>query len=291
MAWTHTRSWQLAASPATVFAALTDAAQLREWFAEHTEVSATPGGDFRFWGRRTLGAPSAQEATQRISALTPGEALDFSWTVLGVETSVSLRLAADPGGTRLELSHTVQGELPLTRSRELIDDHWQLQFGNLAMHLAGGTGIFVPDFTDPRPEIHLSIDIEATRDRVFRTLIEPALVNQWFGSTQSRVAPAIGGEYWIGWEYKVEGRDVVGGTTKILEFVKDRTLVLDWLDWRGDPSVTGQRISFTLEPLGKGTRVRFVHGGFSRTADLGDYPFGWVHFLDHLKQVTLAQPP
>ena len=115
------------------------------------------------------------------------------------------------------------------------------------MRLAGATGIFRPDFTDPTPELHLSIEIEATRASVFRTLIEPALVNQWFGTTQARVVPASGGEFWLDWEYKVDG------------------------------------------PRGDGTRMRFVHGGCSRTADLGDYPFGWVEFLDQLKQVTLAQ--
>lgn len=290
MSWTHTHSWKLGAPPAAVFAALTDAEELRTWFAEEAEVNAIPGGDFRFWGRHTLGAPGANEATQRISAFSPGEALEFSWSILGAETAVSLRLSADPEGTKLALSHTVQGDLPVSRQRELIDDHWRLQFGNLAMHLAGGAGIFRPDFTDPEPEIHLSIEIDATRASVFRTLIEPALVNQWFGSTQARVVPAPGGEYRLGWEYKVDGRDVVGGTTTILEFVKDQKLVLDWLDWRGDLSVAGQFISFTLEPQGEGTRVRFVHGGFSRTADLGDYPFGWVEFLDQLRKVTLAQP-
>jgi len=66
--------------------------------------------------------------------------------------------------------------------------------------------------------------------------------------------------------------------------MQDRKLVLDWPDWRGDDTVTGQTISFTLEPNGAGTRLIFVHAGFTRTADIGDYPFGWDGFLGMLKE-------
>jgi hypothetical protein len=64
--------------------------------------------------------------------------------------------------------------------------------------------------------------------------------------------------------------------------------VLTWPDWRGDATPTGQTISFTLEPEGQGTRLTFVHAGFSRTTDVSDYPFGWSWFLDGLKREAEA---
>lgn len=68
-------------------------------------------------------------------------------------------------------------------------------------------------------------------------------------------------------------------------------LVLDWPDWRGDKTVTGQQIGFYLETVGQGTRVTLVHSGFGRTADLSDYPFGWVYFLGKLREVFLEVSP
>ncbi len=56
--WAHTHSFALPAAPGRVFAALTTAAELERWFAEHVEVDARAGGVFKSWGRFTYGAPS-----------------------------------------------------------------------------------------------------------------------------------------------------------------------------------------------------------------------------------------
>jgi len=77
----------------------------------------------------------------------------------------------------------------------------------------------------------------------------------------------------------------MGGPTKILELVPNEKLVLDWPDWRGDTSVAGQRITCQLEAEGAGTRLTFAHSGFDRTADISDYPFGWVSFMAKLGEV------
>ena len=79
-----------------------------------------------------------------------------------------------------------------------------------------------------------------------------------------------------------------GGPTRILEIVPNEKLVLDWPDWRGDTSVTGQTIGFFLRPVGSATELTFVHAGFSRTADISDYPFGWGQFMGELKRVLTA---
>ena len=43
----HEFTWKLTARPARVFAALTDQAELTQWFAEHAEVQAELGGAYR----------------------------------------------------------------------------------------------------------------------------------------------------------------------------------------------------------------------------------------------------
>lgn len=283
MSFTHTFTAQLAAPPDAVFLALTGRAALEAWFAEHAEPGAGVGEGYRFWGRHTLGSPRSSEAGQRITRYEPGTALGFSWRLYGVDTEVELTLALDgDAGTRLSLRHAVQGNLGVTRARELIDDHWRFALGNLAAYLAGGSGIILPDYDDPAPAVRMTIEIAAPPARVFRALIEPEAVNRWLSSSSAVVEPWVGGKYIVGWKYQVDGRDVDGGPTRILEYVQDRKLVLDWPDWRGDTTVTGQTISFLLEPTAAGTRLTFIHAGFTRTTDLGDYPFGWEGFLGQL---------
>ena len=72
------------APPDAVHAALTDAAALRVWLAEHAEV-ALPDR-YAFWGRYT---PDGAEPHQRV--LHASECtLRLAWTVDGVETTVEL---------------------------------------------------------------------------------------------------------------------------------------------------------------------------------------------------------
>ena len=81
-----------------------------------------------------------------------------------------------------------------------------------------------------------------------------------------------GGTYSSGWSYPINGQEVTGGPLTILELVPNRLLVTDWPDWRGDPAMPMQRIEWHLEPAGNSTLVPGVQAGFSRAADLSDYP-------------------
>ncbi len=289
MSWTHEHKQNLSGTPERVFTALTDAAELKRWFAEHAEIRLEPGGPFRFWGRHTLGNLQAGDARQQLVAVDPGRRLHFTWPMEPCSTEVTIDLSANGDGTALHLKHSVDGSLGIGRERELIDDHWRMAMGNLGAHLEGGAGICLPDYADPNPEVRLTIVIQAPREAVFRALIEPDAINRWAGSKVAAVEPRAGGRYAYGWEYEVEGRKVKGGPTRILEFVENERLVVDWPDWRGDESVTGQTISFQLESVPEGTRVTLLHAGFSRTTDISDYPFGWGYFLSKIGEVA-AQP-
>ncbi len=288
MSFTFDHSWKLAATPERVFAALTVPAELSVWFAEHADVGAGIGEPYAFWGRHSLETATRELATQRITQWANDVALAYSWEIAGVETQVVIALAAEDEACRLTMSHAVHGTLPYPREQALIDDHWRFAMGNLQAQLAGGVGIVLPDFTDEEPVVRQVVLVDSPRERVFRTLITPALVNEWFGSKDSVIEPRAGGRYALGWSYQVDDADVTGGPSRILEFVQNERLVLDWPDWRGDPTVPVQQIAFDLESVGEQTRVTFVHSGFTRTTDISDYPFGWVWFLSQLQVVALA---
>jgi uncharacterized protein YndB with AHSA1/START domain len=135
----------------------------------------------------------------------------------------------------------------------------------------------------------MSILIDAPPAAVWRALTEPELMNRWIASA-AEVEPRVGGRYGFGWNYEVDGRSVSGGPTTILELVPNERLVLDWPDWRGDASVPKQSVAWYLAPEGAGTRVTVVHAGFTRAADISDYPFGWGHFMGQLKGAVETAP-
>jgi len=295
--WTHEYEVELPAGRERVWRALTDPPELTQWFAEGVEVEPMPGGKFRFWGRRAYGAPPREKAHQRITRFEPGREIAFEWEIEGVESEVVIVLepAADTaenagagedagsGKTRLRLRHKFPAPPAVPYAAELIDDLWRLTLGNLDAHLRGGEGLALPDYTDPNPEIRVSIVIDAPRERVYRALLDPAALNRWIAS-DAEVEPRIGGRYRYGWRYEVAGRQVAGGPTKILELVENEKVVTDWPDYRGDETRGATRVTWLLESLGPAkTRVTLIHDGFSRAADASDYPFGWRGFLERLK--------
>ena len=209
-AWIHTHTCALTASPDRVFSALTDPAQLRRWFAEHVDIDPRQGGAFRFWGKHTYGVPDRDGAGQRITRLEPDRAFAFAWPMDNMDSEVTLELAEDvkssqavedAARTKLSLRHAFDSRPSIPYGAELVDDLWRLTLGNLDAHLRGGAGIVLPDFTDPTPEIRLSIVIDAPRARVFRALVEPAALNRWIASA-AEVEPRTGGRYTFAWKYQ-----------------------------------------------------------------------------------------
>jgi uncharacterized protein YndB with AHSA1/START domain len=282
MSWTYQHDFKLPATPEQTWRAWTDPKQLTSWFAERVDLDLKPGGRFRFWGKYTLGNPTEKEATQQVTRLEPGRFLAFTWRFYQTDTEVTLGFEPGEKGTTLKLTHRVDGDLGMNRSEELIEDLWGLSCGNLSQHLKGGSGIVLPDYSDPKPEVRMVLSIAAPPASVFRALLEPEAIQRWLGTKEAIVEPRVGGRYELQWKYQVDGRDVTGGPTRILELEPNRKLTLDWPDWRGDESVTGQKITFSLEPEGSGTRLTFVHSGFGRTTDIGDYPFGWAGYMREL---------
>lgn len=284
----HEYTFTADAGPERTFAALTTAAELSRWFAERVLIEPRVGGAFRFSGR---GAYAPIDG--RVTSFEPSKTFAFTYPIHGVDGEASLTLEPDaknPGATTLKIRHSLDREPPIARGKELVDDLWRLASSNLCEHVTGGDAIMLVDFADPRPEVRLSIYIDAPPASVFRALIEPELLDKW-GAKKAEVEPRVGGRYTFGHTAEVNGKTITMGPTKILELVDNERLAMNWGDWRGDAAVPDQKVTFLLAPEGKGTRVTLVHDGFTRAADISDYPLGWKHgFAIPLKAFCEGKP-
>lgn len=99
--WTLVLVRELRHAPATVWAALTDPAQLREWapFDADRDLGSVGAATLS-----TVGAPTAQVSESRVTRAEPPRLLELSWG--GQDIRWELR-PLDGGGTRLELWHDI----------------------------------------------------------------------------------------------------------------------------------------------------------------------------------------
>jgi uncharacterized protein YndB with AHSA1/START domain len=284
----HEFTWKLPAGPARVFAALTDAGELKQWFAEHAEVEPQLGGAYRFWGKYSYGTPTRELATQRITKFAPSQAVSYSWRVHDRDSEVAFSIESDPENPEASILkgvHSFAQAPAINRAKEMVDDLWRFNWGNLSAHIGGGQGKMLVDYTDANAKVALSIYIDAPPSAVFRTLIDPEKIQQWFG-VAAAVDPRLGGDWHLKMEFEKDGKKIVTPACKILDFVQDERLTISWPDWRGDRSVPDQRVTWVLHPEGAGTRVDFLHDGFVRAIDISDYPFGWGWFLSRITAVA-----
>ncbi len=276
------------AAQEAAFRALIDEAALKTWFADHVVVDPKVGGPYRFWGKSTPDTRNEAQATQKVTAIAPDSSLSFSWRVLGHDSTVTWSVAKESDATS---KITVRHEFPKlpegVRAKEMIDDLWRLNTGNLFLFLMGDDRIFRPDLSDPHPVVKLDIVINAVPAKVFAALIEPDQIRKWFPAPAPVVDPKVGGDYGFGFSFEMEGKKIEVPPMKILEFEKDKRLAITWPDWRMDPKVPNQKVTWTLVAMPGGkTKLTLVHDGFIRAVDVSDYPFGWIEFMEKIGKVS-----
>lgn len=272
------KTFTLRATPELVFEALTDAAALRVWFAEHAHVERRVGGAFEFHGVHTPGTPS----NQRLIAYEPARRLAFTWTwdsFVGAVT-ITLTPGASSGTTTLRIVHEGRGKIydACEFTEYALLDFWRLSIGNLREYLKTGKAALRPRFENKGEQVRLSIEINAPAATVFAALTDPKQMDQWI-STAARVVPQRGGEYTYGWAFGNPPEHC--GPRTLLAIVPGRVIEHDW-SHQSEP-VT--RVRWEIEELGpERCRVTLTHvrPAESDTTRLG-YIGGWGAFLQMLK--------
>jgi uncharacterized protein YndB with AHSA1/START domain len=248
----------VAATPKSVYEALTDPAALRVWLTEHADVDLP--GKYEFWGPST---PDGGEPHQRVLHVDE-RSIRFAWAVEGVEATVEFELAEDEDGTLVTLS---QSDLPsftevldgTAGARGSMQTFWTLAIANLADYLEGREPTPKCDFTSP--ELRASVVIDAPPDQVFASLTQAEQVRQWCG-VYVDIEPEVGGRYAMGgFELNPEG-------IRYVEFEPGRRAALRWAD--------GQIDSWELEDSDGRTRLTLMQSGFDPATP--PYP-GWAGLL------------
>jgi uncharacterized protein YndB with AHSA1/START domain len=277
---TYTLRASIGARPDAVYAALTDAAALEAWLAEHAQVSLDDG-IFEFWGRFT---PEGERGRQRLLGAEPGRRLRFSWALDGAETDVDITLEPqDDGGTpRTQLTLTHSNVAP----RASGDSYWvrdllMLSLANLASYCEGrgiGPRCDFTAFSDT--EARASVVIAASPSQVFASLIEPAQLNRWIAE-RAEVEPEVGGRYDFGWDH---------GPVKILQLEPGKVLAYSWRhSWEDAEEPDSTVVRWELEGSHGHTHLTIVHSGFGGTGRRTDgYQLGWMEFLASLQRMLEA---
>jgi uncharacterized protein YndB with AHSA1/START domain len=97
------------APPATVFRALTDAAELSRWWTSSAESDARTGGSFSY-GFEFDDASRNHTYTGAYHEIVPNERVSYPWQGALGETRVDVSLRPAGDGTELTLAHSGWGE-------------------------------------------------------------------------------------------------------------------------------------------------------------------------------------
>lgn len=251
----------LAAVPARVFAALTDAAELTAWFAEHADVRLDEGR-YEFWGRHT---PEGERARQRLLDTEHNRLLRFGWHLGGAERTVAVALAPRGSGTVVTITETDAAGEVLGGS-----NFWHLAAHHLADHVEGRELAPRHDHTGTTPGlVRLRTPIGAPPERVFAALVEPAQLDRWIPGTAT-VDARVGGRYDFGWGGH--------GPGTILELEPGRLLAHTW----HDPDEPDTTVRWELAGSDR-TLVDLTHRGWTEQR-------GWREALAQLKRLLEVGP-
>lgn len=283
---TYQRAFSLSAPRERVFMALTDADQLRRWFAEHVEVEPRVGGAYRFWGKHTLWTLRREDADQVITRIESPTRLAFDWTWRGAPGNVDLDIQSADNGAKLAVRHTLASTIwPIgDEARFVAGDMWVVAVGNLRAFLTNGSPALRPDFSQTSGDVRQSIEIAAPPERVFQALTDPQQMDKWL-SRGAKVEPRAGGRYDYGWTSDNVGGCDPMGPMKIIEIVPNRRIVHDW-HYHGVVS----RVCWELEPRGGKTVVTLTHTKFDDDITHGGFTQGWSAFLLMLRELTQDNP-
>ncbi len=205
------------ASPAEVYAALTDPRELSRWFVSEASVDLRPGGRYRWiFGEGTgLSGPEAVVSAGEFVSIAPQESLRLNAVVDEMETALEFRLDPWRDGTILTVSHSgFPGEESWDDTFRSIDQGWQSEMQILKLYMEKARGqISRSRFHEGR--------VPGVPEQIYEAFTTSAGLSSWLADRAAADA-SLGGEFRL----DRDGHDPIKGRYVVWD--PDRFLVMTW---------------------------------------------------------------
>ena len=130
--------------------------------------------------------------------------------------------------------------------------------------------------------------LNAPRERIFRTLTEPADLAKWWGP-KGFTTPEIGIDLRVGGRYRFAMQPPDGDlfylAGEFLEIESPRRLVFTFYWEEPDPEDRETVVSLSLQDRRDATELSLSHGEFATEARLALHRAGWMDSLDSLAEL------
>lgn len=286
--WALRRKEIIPLPPQRVWKALTVDEELERWWCDSARVEVRVGGPYEFRGRNVYGhgssaVPGGEEGEAgsrtpgfRITKLAPNEQIEFTWPLLGVETTVTYALTNVMEQTELVVTQTAE-EAPGGWSSDADRPNWwwialpalrtYLESGSPALEIAYGERV-------GEPAARFVADVTTFPWVIWSKLTRAEELARWWGR-DVRIELEPQGAFALDLDD--------GGPTRVVEVDDGLRFVHDWV-WRGG---TRSTIEWTIEETDLATRVTLTDRGPWPPDVCGDARrIHWASTLLHLKQMS-----
>jgi uncharacterized protein YndB with AHSA1/START domain len=182
------------ASPAEVFAALTDPSLLACWFVSEATMDLRPGGSYCWVFGEATAAPGPDPSVVRgeVVEVKPQERLELCPVIEGEPTRLEFRLDAWRDGSVLTATHSgFPGDSSWDDIFRSMDQGWASELQILKLYLERARGM------TRRSSFH-EARLPATPEELFDRLITPAGLESWLAQGAA-TDPTPGGELRLEW--------------------------------------------------------------------------------------------
>jgi uncharacterized protein YndB with AHSA1/START domain len=258
-----------------VFERLLRIEHLSRWFCGWCRIEPKVGGAFKFGGETCIIPPEGRAWETTIEEGDVLRRFAFVWPIRSAKTRVIYELEDSPGESAfLRVGHR---GVPISDTTcGTLQDAWRMCLGNLKSIAEGRTDSVRPDHSPPaRPDLRLSVLIEAKPGRVFDAFADSTQVDHWStgGVPEgiARVESRPGGAFAFGRP---------GESNSVMEWKAERRIALRWA--RDSANLS---LGFDFEEKASGTAIYFSMTGFAadQQADLVRQRGHWSDRLVCLK--------
>ncbi len=279
------------ASAEAVFKAISDSAELTNWFPDASILEPRVGGRFQFTfyksSHRRKGTSNNNNAYPegRVLEFIPNRKLAYSWQHKNIpnfpETVVTWELEQiAKNKTRVTLTHSGFTGMEEEKGIKEHNEGWNYFLARLAKYCnekAGKSELPIKDKPNSFA-IEQSFYFKAPPRRVFQALVDPTILVKWFLS-EAKVVPKEGGTFSFDW---------IGGyhmTGKIKQFEMNSVVSYSWTDKLQSGEMAETIASFQVAKKGHGTLLKLHHYGFTDPEHFAECSSRWAYYLTNMKSV------